>query len=186
MLRFVVGPGDALVPDLAARLPGRGIWLSARGDVIETARRKGAFARAARTRVAVPDDLADLVSTGLQRRIADLVGFARRSGQAVAGFAKVDAWIGAKRCAVLVGASDGSPDERRRLLGGAAREVEVVTPLAASALGAVFSRDHIVLVASAPGRLAGAIVVEAERLRGVLGGRAATGGSSDRQVHERY
>src|SRR3954462_4486915 len=41
MIRFVVGPARTLVPDLAATLPGRGIWLSALGDVIETARAQG-------------------------------------------------------------------------------------------------------------------------------------------------
>ena len=38
MIRFVVGPERIIVPDLAARLPGRGIWLSARGDVLEPGR----------------------------------------------------------------------------------------------------------------------------------------------------
>ncbi len=47
-MRFVVGPDRVVVPDLGARLPGRGIWLSARADVLETARARGAFARAAK------------------------------------------------------------------------------------------------------------------------------------------
>ncbi len=37
MIRFVVGPDRQIVPDLAGRLPGRGLWLSASGDVIEFA-----------------------------------------------------------------------------------------------------------------------------------------------------
>src|SRR6201996_4841333 len=36
MIRFVVGPDRQIVPDLAARLPGRGIWLSASLDVIQS------------------------------------------------------------------------------------------------------------------------------------------------------
>lgn len=36
MIRFVVGPDRQIVPDLTARLPGRGIWLSASGDVLES------------------------------------------------------------------------------------------------------------------------------------------------------
>src|SRR3979411_2733447 len=36
MIRFVVGPDRQSVPDLTARLPGRGIWLSAARDVIES------------------------------------------------------------------------------------------------------------------------------------------------------
>ena len=33
MIRFVIGPNDEATPDLAARLPGRGIWLKATADV---------------------------------------------------------------------------------------------------------------------------------------------------------
>jgi len=29
LIRFVVGPGDQIVPDIAGKLPGRGIWKSA-------------------------------------------------------------------------------------------------------------------------------------------------------------
>ncbi len=117
MIRFVVGPGQVIVPDLAGRLPGRGIWLSAGRDVLETARRKGAFARAARGSVNVPPDIVAIVETGLERRVTELIGFARRAGQAVAGFTKAREWIAAGRCGVLVEARDGSPDERRRLVG---------------------------------------------------------------------
>ncbi|MGB9646666.1 MAG: DUF448 domain-containing protein, partial [Stellaceae bacterium] len=28
LLRFVVGPGGEIVPDVAANLPGRGLWLT--------------------------------------------------------------------------------------------------------------------------------------------------------------
>jgi len=36
MIRFVVGPDRRIVPDLTARLPGRGIWLSASADVLKS------------------------------------------------------------------------------------------------------------------------------------------------------
>lgn len=36
MIRFVLAPDGRVVPDLAARLPGRGMWLSASGDVLDT------------------------------------------------------------------------------------------------------------------------------------------------------
>src|SRR3954466_1268888 len=37
MLRFVLDPGRNLVADLQGKLPGRGMWLSARADVLERA-----------------------------------------------------------------------------------------------------------------------------------------------------
>ena len=97
MIRFVVGPDRAVVPDLTATLPGRGIWLSASGDVIERARAQGglgrAFARAARGPVLVPPDLPAVLETALVRRISELLGLARRAGQAVAGFDKAREWL---------------------------------------------------------------------------------------------
>ncbi len=118
MLRFVIGPERRVVPDLAARLPGRGIWLSARADVVENAKIRGAFARAARGPVIVPADLLALLQAGLAGRVGDFVGFARRAGEAVAGFAKAREWLVSGRAVLVLEASDGSVDERARLLSG--------------------------------------------------------------------
>lgn len=177
MIRFVVAPDRRVLPDLHAKLPGRGIWLSARRDVLDTARTKGAFARAARGQVTVPPDLAELVQDGLRRRVTELLGLTRRAGQAICGFEKARERLLAKRVGLVVQASDGSADERSRFLSGA-RDVPVAAPLPAAALGAVFGRDHVVHVAIAHGRLAEALVIETSRLSGVLGtlGQAGTVG----------
>lgn len=167
MIRFVVGPDGAVVPDLAARLPGRGMWLSAQGSVLEDRRLGQAFARAAKAHVTVPGDLRPRVVAGLERRVAELLGLARRAGQAVAGFVAARDWVASGRAGLVVEARDGAADGRRKLLSGAA--VPVVAPLTAAELGAVFARDHVVHVAIAPGRLARAIATEAERLAGVRG-----------------
>jgi predicted RNA-binding protein YlxR (DUF448 family) len=165
MIRFVVGPDGTAVPDLAARLPGRGMWLSAQGSVLEDRRLGQAFARAAKARVTVPDDLRPRVVAGLERRVAELLGLARRAGQAVAGFVAARDWVASGRAGLVVEARDGAPDGRRKLLSGTS--VPVVAPLTAAELGAVFARDHVVHVAVAPGRLARAIMTEAARLAGV-------------------
>ncbi|MCZ8143457.1 MAG: RNA-binding protein [Acetobacteraceae bacterium] len=164
MIRFVLGPGREIVPDLAERLPGRGMWLSARADVLEGAISRGAFTRAARGPVVVPPGLPALLQQGLRTRIADLLGLARRAGQAVAGWQAVREWRAADRVALLVQAKDGSAAERERLSGGG---MLAVAPLSAAELGRVFGRDHIVHVAVAPGRLAEAIRSEAGRLSGL-------------------
>ncbi len=170
MVRFVLDPEGRVVPDLEGRLPGRGMWLSADADVLEHAVKRGAFAKAARRTVHVPPDLRARIEDGLTRRIRDLVGLARRGGQAVCGREAALEWLRAGRAGLLVQAADGSRAERARLAGG--RSVPVVSPLPADALGAVFGRDHAVHVAIAAGRLADAIAAEAERLAG-FGGPAA-------------
>ncbi len=178
MIRFVLGPAlegrpRALVPDIAADLPGRGIWLSARRDVLETARAQGsltrAFARAARGPVTVPPDLTSVLQAALVRRIGELLGLARRAGQAVAGFQKAREWLRAGQAGLVIQAADGSADERTRFLSGAGPGLRIFTPLSAKALGRIFGRDRAVHVVVAPGRLADALAIEAGRLAGLSG-----------------
>ena len=169
MIRFVLGPDRTMVPDLRARLPGRGFWLSPSADVIEAAAKRGAFARAARGPVTLPPDLVGLIRTGLTRRVTELLGLARRAGQAVGGFAKAREALA--KAGLVVQASDGSDEECRRLLSGA-RDVAAVRPLTAAALGAVFGRDHLVHVVIAQGRLADAVAADSVRLVGMAGGTA--------------
>lgn len=166
MIRFVLGPGREVVPDLTGKLPGRGMWLSARSDVLETALSRGAFNRAARGQVTLPSDLRARIEDGLRGRVRDLLGLARRAGQTVSGWQAAREWLQAGRAGLLVQAADGSPAERARFGG---RDLPAVMPLTAAELGGVFGRDHAVHVVVAPGRLADAIRVEAGRLAGFAG-----------------
>ena len=186
MIRFVVGPERQLVPDLTARLPGRGIWLSASGDVLESPRahegkqqkeKQGdglagrslgrAFSRAARGPVSMPSDLSAMLQAALVQRITELLGLARRAGQAVAGFEKAREYLRTGPCRLVLQASDGSAAERARFLSGAASDVVVIDPLPRDALGRVFGRDYVVHVALAPGKLAESLAIEAGRLAGL-------------------
>ncbi|ACI51829.1 protein of unknown function DUF448 [Gluconacetobacter diazotrophicus PA1 5] len=179
MLRFVLSPDRIVTPDLSARLPGRGIWLSARRDVLETARTRGAFARAARGQVVVPPDLDKILEAGLVRRMLETVGLARRAGQVTYGFAKVREWITGGRAGLIIQAEDGSPDERTRLLSGA-RDLPIAVVPTAAGLGAAFGRDHVVHAAMSCGELARRVRVDNERYAG-LSGRAVPG-SADRST----
>jgi uncharacterized protein len=171
MIRFVIGPDRAVVPDLAERLPGRGIWLSAARDVVQTARLRGAFAKAARGPVTVPPDLLEMLQAALIRRIGELLGLARRAGQAVAGFEKAREWLRDGRAGVVVQAADGSDDERERFLSAARGTPAVHAPLTAAALGAVFGRERAVHVVVAPGTLADRIDQACARLAGLASGQ---------------
>lgn len=186
LVRFVVGPDGTVLPDVAARLPGRGMWLSARADVIDTPRASAALLRAAKGGgakeggfggpVRVPDDLAARTATALAGRIADLVGLARRAGQAVAGHDRAMEWLEAGRAGLLLQASDGAAGGRRKMARRAGAAV-VTCPLPASVLGQMFGRDHAVHVAIAPGRLAELIASDCARLAGLAG--TAPGGPDD-------
>jgi len=112
LVRFVVAPDGTLVPDVAARLPGRGLWLTARRDIVEAAMAKRLFGRAARKPVTVSADLADRVELLLRQRCADLIGLARRSGKAVAGYEKVRSALRDGDAAILLAAADGGEGGR--------------------------------------------------------------------------
>jgi len=165
MLRFVASPDGMIVPDLAARLPGRGIWLSARRDVIETARTRNLFSRAAKARVTVPPDLLEVLEAGMAVRIAQTLGLARRAGQAVCGFAKCRELIVARRAGLVVQAEGGSGDELARLVSGA-RSLPVVM-VDGSALAQAFGREKSVWAVLMLGSLASRLLAEYERFSGL-------------------
>jgi hypothetical protein len=173
MLRFVIGPMREVVPDPGGRLPGRGLWLVAQDDVLRKALKQGAFAKAARGSVGVAGDLHALIVSGLRQRILDFLGFARRSGEAVAGREAVLDWLRHDKVALLIQASDGSPAERSRLVGGRTDGLDfpVLTPLTAAELGGVFGRDRAVHVAISPGRMVSSLQAEAARLAGFAADR---------------
>ncbi len=166
MIRFVVGPDRTPVPDLEGRLPGRGIWLSAKRDVVNTAVAKAYFAKAARQKLDVPADLADRLETLLRRRCLDILGLARRAGQVVSGYDKVRTELKAGRGAVILAASDGAEDGVSKI-GALAPTLPVVRELSASELGAAFGRDHTVHGVMLRGRLASLLLTESARLAGI-------------------
>jgi uncharacterized protein len=165
LLRFAIGPDGVLVPDLAARLPGRGLWLTPQREVLALAMRKNLFAKAAETGVTVAADLPDRVEMLLARRCLEILGLARRAGEAVAGFEKVREWLAAGRAAVLLAARDGAEDGRRKLraLGSDLRLIELFE---AAELAQALGREHVIHAAIAPGRLAERVAGEADRLAG--------------------
>ena len=168
LLRFVVGPDATLAIDLEGDLPGRGIWLQARRDVVETACAKGSFAKAARCAVAVPDGLADRVAERLSRRCLDLLGLARRAGQIASGFEQVRAMLREGRAGALLAAVDGAEGGRGKMA-GLGREVALIELFSAAALARAIGREHAVHVALARGALARRLIVEATRLQAVSG-----------------
>ncbi|MFQ5766066.1 MAG: RNA-binding protein [Rhodospirillales bacterium] len=163
MVRFVVGPDGGLVADLDGRLPGRGLWLSAARDMVNTACAKGLFSRAARNGVTVPEDLADRLDRQMARRCLDLIGLARRAGEAVAGFEKAQAWLRGGKGGVVLAASDGAADGRRKIR-ALAPGLPFVDLFSATELGRALGLDSAVHVVIAEGRLADRLIREAGRL----------------------
>jgi len=116
LVRFVAGPDGVVVPDLARKLPGRGLWVAANREAVTTAARKGGFSRSAKAKLTAPADLADQVEALLRVRILNGLGLARRAGGLIFGFEGVSAALAAGKVGWLIEAADGAPDGRRKLL----------------------------------------------------------------------
>jgi predicted RNA-binding protein YlxR (DUF448 family) len=166
LIRFVAGPDDVVVPDLAGKLPGRGMWVSADAATLGQAAAKGHFARAAKRPVRAPADLAERVEALLAARVVDLVALARKAGQAVAGFEKVKAALASGEAALLLQAADGSSRERARLRPPEG-ENSLVSCLFGHELGVAFARDRVIHAAVLAGGLSDRIRDEALRLSGI-------------------
>lgn len=167
MIRFVVGPDGEVVPDLARRLPGRGMWVRAERAALERAVEKKLFSRAARAPVKASAELVDRVERLLlERALADL-GRARRAGRAVAGFVKVEQMVGRHQAGLLVVAEDSDGDGLQKLR---ATGLPLERLADATALGGIFGREQAVYVAIARDDAGGAFIerisVGAARWRG--------------------
>jgi predicted RNA-binding protein YlxR (DUF448 family) len=159
MIRFVVGPEGDVVPDLARRLPGRGMWVTAERALVERAVAKNLFARAARASVKPAPDLADRVERLLlERALADL-GRARRAGRAVAGFVKVEQMVSQRRAGLLVVANEAEGDGLAKLK---ASGLPIARLGDAATLGGIFGREQAVYAAVARDDAAGAFIERIE------------------------
>jgi len=189
LVRFVVGPDNQIVPDLAAKLPGRGFWVSAQREILARAVAKNQFSRAAKASVVATADLPDRVEALLVARMSGDLGLARRSGQIVMGFDNVVRALDGKSPPVaLVEASDAAADGRRKLLAisfARGLTLVIIDCLTNSELSLALGRENVVHAALKSGRLSERLIVEAGRLRGFrpasrsIGLRSAEGPAPD-------
>ena len=165
LIRFVVAPDGTVVPDLEAKLPGRGLWLSAQRDVVNTASAKRLFAKAARSKAEAPEDLADRLEALLVARCIGLLGMARRSGSVVSGYEKVRAYLQDGKGGLILAARDGAIGGRRKVR-NVAPELTEWDQLEGFELAQALGRDAVVHVAVAQGPIADRLTIEFGRLAG--------------------
>ncbi len=161
----MVGPDDTVVPDVAGKLPGRGIYVSADRATLEKAVEKRIFSKGVRKQVQVPEGLLDLVEATLLKRLIDGIAIARKAGRAIAGYEKVKIMLDREEAQVLLQAVDGSERGKGKL--STPQGGKWVGFLTADELGQAFGRDRVIHAAVASGTLAHRIVEEAARLQGI-------------------
>ncbi len=189
LIRFVVGPDGAVVPDLRRRLPGRGAHVEARRSAVEAAVAKNAFRRAFKGEGRAEKDLADLVESLLAKSALGALGLARKAGQLSAGAAKVEADLRSGRVLALLQARDGSPDGRRKMDGarhaGALRTgggaIPVHSPFTVDEMSLALGRANVVHAAVLAGDAGTALLNRLQALEVYRGeDSATTDGERDR------
>lgn len=174
LIRFARAPDGQIVPDLACRLPGRGVWVTCSRETVADAARRNAFARSLKQAVTVPEDLPGLIEHLMRRRLADALSFAVKAGLATAGFTKVENALDKGIAVALIHASEAAADGRAKLdrKFKAIRaelspgvEPEIVTELTSEDLSLAMGRSHVVHAALAKGGAAQNFIKEARRLR---------------------
>ena len=170
LMRFALAPDGVVVPDVAAKLPGRGAWVRADRATIEQAARKGAFARAFKSQVKVPDDLAGLTESLLARRCLDHLGLMRRAGAIAIGATQVEAAIRGKPALMVIEAADGATEGREKLMslhiGLWGRPPAAVACFSSQDLGVALGRERVIHACLLQERLALAWAAEIGRLAG--------------------
>ncbi len=168
LIRFVLGPENAVVPDLKRKLPGRGVWVGLSKSLVAQAVKKQAFARALKEKVVASADLPDLVERLMRRDALQALSMANKVGLVTTGFAKVEAAINSGAVCALIHAEDGAADGKRKLgqvlrrkFGEESRpEIGAFT---VDELDAALGRGNVVHAALAPGSAAKVFLASSRR-----------------------
>lgn len=129
MIRFVLDPEGAVVPDIKRRLPGRGVWVTAAADVVGMAVARNAFARGFKRPVKVAPELAAVTDRLLAAAVLDALAIAHKAGLARTGFAKVEGALGQGQVTAVLHAAEAAPDGVRKLAAAARRDGAASEPL---------------------------------------------------------
>lgn len=165
LIRFVAGPEGTVVPDLAQKLPGRGMWVAADRAALTRAVSKNLFARSAKASLRPAADLADVTERLLAHRIVSLLALARKAGQAVAGAQKVKDALVAEELLCLLQAEDGSAREKAALRPPPGDDT-YFADLTSAEMGLAFGRERVIHAGLFPGGLGAQVRYESARLHG--------------------
>ncbi len=192
LIRFVADPQGQIVPDLKGKLPGRGVWVSAQKEHVETAQKRNVFARLLKQQVTAEPDLAERVELLLRERTIGAAALANKAGAIVMGFSKVEAAIADGSVELLIAASDGAQDSLRKLGQavkrnyGDSNSIPVFRIFESAELDLAFGRTNVIHAAligsgkSGPLNIGdGGFLANAERLQKFIVARVVETGSHE-------
>jgi len=187
MIRFVLGPDGAVVPDLKHKLPGRGVWITARRSVLADAISRGAFQRGFKSEAKVSKDLATSVERLIERWVLDALAIAHKAGEAITGFAKVEAAIETDEIGALLHAKDASTDGCRKIaaslkrrFGEGAEKIVTIAAFTSTQLDLALGRPNVVHAALLAGRASDTVLTRWMILDGFRMGDPEAGSTGKR------
>jgi predicted RNA-binding protein YlxR (DUF448 family) len=182
LIRFVVAPDGAVVPDLKRNLPGRGVWVTATREALGQAVKRKAFGAGFKREVKVDTDLPALTDRLMERAALDALAMCGKASLAVLGFAKVEAALARDPVVALLHASGAAPDGVRKLdaalvrrPGEDAHRVRIVCDFSSEQLDLAFARPNVVHAALLTGSASDTFLARHARLM-----RFRTGAAPDR------
>ena len=188
LVRLAISPDGLVLPDPAAKAPGRGAWIGVSRAELEAALAKGhlrgALARAFKgAALEIPADLPQMIEDALMRSLRDRLGLELRAGSLVLGSDRIAEQARQGRIALLLHAFDASEDGRKKLdqAWRVGRDVEGsgerghVLPLDRAALSVALGRDNVVHLGLADARSAHRVGVALQRLKNFLHGASRAG-----------
>jgi len=125
LIRFVIGPDGAVVPDLKHRLPGRGVWITARRHLIEEAVRRRAFGRGFKADIRASTGLPDELDHLLEQSALNALSITYKAGLVILGFAKVETAVATAPLVALVRARDAGKESGHRLAAALRRRPDI-------------------------------------------------------------
>jgi predicted RNA-binding protein YlxR (DUF448 family) len=154
MIRFVAAPEGAVVPDLERKLPGRGVWVTARRALVAQAAGRGAFARGLKAKVRTPGDLPGTIEGLLQQSALDALSRAGKAGLVLLELAAARATLAERRVVALLRPRDAVADHGLEPLpwSGDGDRVEIVEAFTTAQLDLALGRLNVVNAALLTGR----------------------------------
>jgi uncharacterized protein len=150
LIRFVVAPDGAVVPDLKRRLPGRGAWVTATRSAVNEAVKRNAFAKSFKDKVRASADLGTVVERLLENAALDALSIAHKAGRVAIGFSKTEAALAGEPVVAIVNASDAAADGIRKIAAAAWRrfgdetEITTIQAFTSAQLDLALGRSNVV------------------------------------------
>ncbi len=181
LIRFVADPSGVIVPDVARKLPGRGVWVTAERPMVEAAIKANAFAKSLKRQVSAPPDLPETIDALFVDCLLNALSLANKAGLVCTGAEKVEKMLDGGRGAALLHGTEGTAEGRRKsdakftaIQRDKGKAAPIVDWLTIEQLSLAMGRSNVVHAGLIQGGATTRFLSQAERLRRYRSGLSAS------------